>query len=290
MTTYIGWFKRLGTAVILSGLLLGLSGALLARSAVAHLGYGFNVTSDGQAPSLSNLNFNWIKLFDVPSAPVDTQAILLRVDVTGAITVSDLLIDLDNKLNYLQLNSISVAAWEIGNEPNIDASYGWGTTPNVVDYKDRLCAAYAKIKSQLPDAIIVSAGLAPVGRFTDSHQIDDREFIQQLLDMGGGACLDAVGYHPYGYSADYDAAPDVVSADPTQNCDQGLCFRGAEKIYEIMQAHGAGDKKLWATEFGWITQPPDYCLSDPSWSGRRMANRFGRQASLQSRWRVSICG
>ncbi len=40
----------------------------------------------------------------------------------------------------------------------------------------------------------------------------------------------------------------------------GFCFRGAEKIYEIMQQQGLGDKKVWATEFGWITRPPDRLL------------------------------
>ena len=25
---------------------------------------------------------------------------------------------------------------------------------------------------------------------------------------------------------------------------------------------------MWATEFGWITRPPDACLSDPTWQGR----------------------
>ena len=35
-----------------------------------------------------------------------------------------------------------------------------------------------------------------------------------------------------------------------------------------MQTYGLGDKKVWATEFGWITRPPDHCLADGSWSGR----------------------
>ena len=39
---------------------------------------------------------------------------------------------------------------------------------------------------------------------------DDREFLKELFTAGGGACLDAVGYHPYGFSADYDVDPDVV--------------------------------------------------------------------------------
>jgi len=83
-----------------------------------------------------------------------------------------------------------------------------------------------------------------------------------------------VGYHPYGFLADYDVAPDVVNSgiDPLTDpraCPDGFCFRGAEKIYEIMQQQGLGDKKVWATEFGWITRPPDRCLSDPSWGGRQ---------------------
>ena len=70
----------------------------------------------------------------------------------------------------------------------------------------------------------MSAGLAPTGRVTGDHnghpghdgsKQDDRQFLIELLDNGGGACLDAVGYHPYGFSADYDAVPDVISDDPT---------------------------------------------------------------------------
>lgn len=250
---------------LVAGLLIAV-GVSTTRSAVPHLGYGFNVV-DPFNPRLSAMGFNWVKIFDVVPDNL-AQTVLLRVDVTHAVSVADLLIDLDNKLNYLSTHELVVAAWEIGNEPNIDAAFGWGTTPDVAAYKERLCAAYTKIKSQQPQAIVVSAGLAPVGRLTNAHQIDEREFLAQLLDMGGGACLDVVGYHPYGYSADYDAAPDVESADPTQNCVQGFCFRSAEIMYAIMQAHGAGDKKMWATEFGWITRPPDHCLADESWYGR----------------------
>ena len=111
---------------------------------------------------------------------------------------------------------------------------------------------------------------------------------------GGGACLDAVGYHPYGFLADYDVAPDVVNpgVDPLTDpraCPNGFCFRGAEKIYEIMQQQGLGDKKVWATEFGWITRPPDECLSDPILGRARVANRVRREAGRKSRRGVSVC-
>lgn len=271
---------RLWLTIALAAVMwIGAAGVWPARSAVPHLGYGFNVADVGAgAITLLQMGFNWIKIFEVPGTTLP-QAVLLRVTATSATTVPALLTDLDNKLNYLTTNNLTVHAWEIGNEPNIDAEYGWGATPDPVGYKNLLCAAYAHIKAAQPDAIVVSAGLAPTGRVTtvppnpdgnDGQKQDERKYLQQMLAAGGSACLDVVGYHPYGYSADYNATPDVVSGDPTLNCDQGFCFRGAEKIYEVMQNAGVADKKVWATEFGWITAPADpACLNDPSWFGRQ---------------------
>jgi hypothetical protein len=89
-----------------------------------------------------------------------------------------------------------------------------------------------------------------------------------MFAAGAGNCFDGFGYHAYGFSADYDVAPDVFSADPARRCVNGFCFRGVEKIYEIMQTHGLGDKQVWLTEFGWITDPPQACKTLPEWQGR----------------------
>jgi len=165
-----------------------------------------------------------------------------------------------------------IEAYEIGNEPNLDASYGWTTSPNAADYVTLLCAAYGRIKAADPTAIVVSAGLAPTGRVIGNwgghpgHEgrfQDEREFFKEFVAAGGGACADAIGYHPYGYAAAYDTAP-----DPDPNCTNGFCFRGVEKLYELMQVNGLGYKKVWATEFGWLVQPPDSCTSDGSWDAR----------------------
>ena len=264
---------KLTLPLLLSAALLSIVLTTLpARSAIPHLGYGL-ITYHYDPLQLAGMNFGWIKLFNDPPQSPQMQSVLLRLDVTAATTITGLQTDLAAQLPFAQY----VDAWEIGNEPNIDAEYGWGAPPDALAYKALLCAAYSQIKAADPHAIVVSAGLAPTGRVTgdynghpghDGLKQDDRQFLIELLDNGGGACLDVVGYHPYGYSADYAAAPDVASGDPAQNCDQGFCFRGSEKIYEIMQQKGIGDKKLWATEFGWITRPPDQCLSDPTWAGR----------------------
>jgi hypothetical protein len=269
--------QRLSLILILGGVLLVTGGAPPARSAVPHLGYGFNVAA-WDIDRLQTMGFNWIKVFDAPTELLPVL-VLVRIEATAQTSVSDLLADLDAKLAYKD----NIQAWEIGNEPNLDASYGWAAAPNAADYAQLLCAAYAKIKSRAPNAIVVSAGLAPTGRVTGNWNghpghngqfQDEREFFKEFLSSGGGACLDVVGYHPYGFLADYDVAPDVVNPgiDPLTDpraCLNGFCFRGAEKIYEIVQAYGLGGKKVWATEFGWITRPPDYCLADGSWSGRQ---------------------
>lgn len=278
-------FMRLMLSVSLAvSLLIGVVGTWPARSAVPHLAYGFNLHADVQG--MWNMGFDWLKSFpgsNLAGYPPPIN-ILFRFsakagDLANVTAFGDDIAAtiLDNSTGAP--NGDYIDAYEIGNEVNLDnPDYGWGAPPNAADYKTLLCEAYTRIKQTDPTAIVVSAGLAPTGRVPatwnghpghNGQFQDDREFLKELLDAGGGACLDAVGYHPYGFSADYDAEPDVAAADPTRNCDQGFCFRGAEKIYQIMQQKGLDGKKVWATEFGWITQPPGHCLSDPSWGGRQ---------------------
>lgn len=238
-------------------------------------GYGFNV-ADWDLPLLQGMGFNWMKVFNGPGSRLPVN-VLLRIDAHASHMGNvDAFGDAVQQLATQQNGFVD--AYEIGNEPNLDASYGWAAPPNAADYTVLLCEAYGRIKAIDPDAKVISAGLAPTGRVTgnweghpghNSLYQDEREFFKEMAAAGAGDCLDGVGYHPYGYSADYNAAPDVASADPTQNCVNGFCFRGAEKLYELMQSHGMGDKTMWATEVGWITQPPDDCAADPGWQGRQ---------------------
>lgn len=261
----------LGLGLFAVGLLLS---AWRLQAAVPHLGYGFNVAS-WDVPLLQSMGFNWMKVFDPPASPQPVP-ILLRVQADAS-NMSDLATFGQQMAQLASNHGAYINAYEIGNEPNLDASYGWAASPVAADYATLLCVAYHQIKQADPTAIIVSAGLAPTGRVSgtwnghpghNGQYQDEREFLIEFLAAGGGDCSDVIGYHPYGFSADFDAVPDVPSADPTQNCANGFCFRGVEKIYEIMQAHGYGHKKIWATEFGWLVMPPTHCLSDPGWQGR----------------------
>jgi hypothetical protein len=221
------------------------------------------------------MGFDWMKVFGAPGARLPVN-ILIRVEANAQ--------DMANLPAYGQQVGLlaqgsggNIEAYEIGNEPNLDASYGWNAPPIAADYAALLCVAYQAIKQADPTAIVVSAGLAPVGRVQGNWQghaghnglyQDEREYLLEFLAAGGADCFDALGYHPYGFAADFDATPDVSSPDPTQNCVNGFCFRGVEKIHDLMVANGHGNKSIWATEFGWIVEPPEECLNDPSWQGR----------------------
>ena len=263
----IGW-PLLGLAVMLHHL-AGVA------SPLPHLGYGFNVAflNTGQ---LQVMGFNWIKLFSAPGSRLP-QNVLLRLPAS-ATDLNDL-IAYGNNLYQLALDSGGeIEAYEIGKEGNLDADYGWEAPPVAADYVQLLCVAYANIKLADPQAIVVSAGLAPTGRVNGNWNghaghnglyQDEREYLREWITAGGGNCADVVGYHPYGFSADYNAEPDLSSDDPTQNCTNGFCFRGAEKIYDILSQHNLDDKQIWATEMGWIVYPPDHCLDHPSFQGRQ---------------------
>jgi hypothetical protein len=238
------------------------------------LGYGFNVATWDIA-RIESLGFNWIKVFNPPGSRLPLN-VLLRVDAQAG-HLGDLPGFGAAMFHLAQSQAGYVDAYEIGNEPNLDASYGWAAPPDAAAYATLLCTAYSQIKAADPVAKVISAGLAPTGRVTgnwnghpghNGRYQDEREFLREFLAAGGADCLDGLGYHPYGFRAAYDAAPDLPSTDPEQNCVNGFCFRGAEKIYQIMQQEGYGHKPMWATEFGWIVQPPAHCLNDGSWDGR----------------------
>jgi len=240
-----------------------------------HLTYGFNVAVLDEA-RLNQIGFNGVKLFSPPGARLPYR-VLLRVEADASHMA-----DLDGfaaNLHWLaQTYGPYIDAYEIGNEPNLDASYGWHAPPVASDYAQLLCRAYQTIKAADPASVVISAGLAPTGRVSGNWNghpghnglyQDEREYLREMIQAGAGGCLDAVGYHPYGFRADFDAPPDLHGGTPETNCINGFCFRGVEQIYGIMQQYGLGHKEVWATEFGWIIEPPSHCLNDPGWQGRQ---------------------
>lgn len=245
------------------------STAALSPASTMPFGYGLVMANAQDYLSARTMGFNWIMVFD-PSYRVLHPQTLRRVKATYA--------DLSN-LPAFRSRVLSAASSaegiQIGNEPNLSSE--WNSSPNAPGYRQLLCEAYSAVKQDYPWVIIVSGGLAPTGRVpgawnghpgNDGLKQDEREFLKEFIAAGGGNCLDVVGYNALGFRANYDAVPDVDGGTTDTNCANGLCFRSVEKAHEIIQTHGLGHKPIWATEVGWLTPPPDSCLTDPRWPSR----------------------
>jgi hypothetical protein len=228
----------------------------------AHLGYGINVRFQQHVESLfAPLGFEWLKLWEeydsLPTARYPYQVLFL-VDCYGR--SGDLQAWRDDVRAIASAGKGLVEAYEICNEPNFAQWVNKGVDPHVPPdpalYVQMLQVAYETIKEVDPAAIVVSAGLAPVGRIqgtcngwsgNDCSTMDEREYARQMLLLGAGDYLDAFGYHPYGFAYSPEADPYSVS--------NGFAFRGAEVMHTILEDRGLGDTQIWATEFSWLRDP-----------------------------------
>lgn len=120
-----------------------------------------------------------------------------------------------------------VSAFEIWNEPNFRGEMeGFGeNTPE--SYLKILKAGAEGVRRGNPDALVISAALAPL---TDEY--DDEKFIQELSDLGGLDLVDAIGWHS-----------NVTENIPPDNTS----MRGFQRV-KIGLKYG---KPVWITEFGW---------------------------------------
>jgi hypothetical protein len=131
--------------------------------------------------------------------------------------------------------------FEIWNEPNI-VKY-WSTGPDVAAYTRLLIDASSAIKSAVPGATVISAGLSPAK--DDGTNIAPATFLEGIYTNGGRDAFDAVGDHPYSF----DAYPNTYEAW------SGWSQMSATpvSIRSVMTANGDAAKKVDITEVGWPT-------------------------------------
>jgi hypothetical protein len=111
------------------------------------------------------------------------------------------------------------------------------------------------VKAADPDAILVSGAPAATGINDGITAIDDRVYLQQMIDAGVAEIVDAIGAHPYGWANPPDSSftnPDP--AVPSHNDHPSFFFMDTLTDYRsILDLSGYQDKPLWVTEFGWGT-------------------------------------
>jgi hypothetical protein len=252
-----------------------------------HLGYGINVHDQNHVDSLFGpMGFDWLKLWE-EYTPVPTTRypyrVLFLIDCyhrSGDLTEWE-----DDVRTIVTAGKGLVEAYEICNEPNRSEWLNKGVNPHnppdPAHYVQMLQVAYETVKEIDPDATVVSAGLAPVGRiqgtcngwdYNNCAAMDEREFASQMLHLGAGGYFDAFGYHPYGFAYPPETDPYSVS--------NGFAFRTAEVMHDFLEERGLEYKPIWATEFGWLRDPsydPGYTGFIPGWCHRvpEYENNFG---------------
>ncbi|MBI5671488.1 MAG: LysM peptidoglycan-binding domain-containing protein [Chloroflexi bacterium] len=149
-----------------------------------------------------------------------------------------------------------VQAYEIWNEPNLRRE--WNSTIHSISaasYIELLRVGYAAVKAADPQAVVVSAGLAPTGYNDGVNAINDRLYLRELYAAGLAASSDAIGAHPQGWANPPDAICCAPSVGVTTHYeDPSFYFLNTLNDYrEIMTANNDGNTAIWVTEFGWGT-------------------------------------
>lgn len=162
---------------------------------------------------------------------------------------------------------LGVRAWEVWNEPN--SALFWSTGPDPERYGRLLQATAGAIRAGDRHAIIVSGGLAPGLDRPDDGWLSPETFLDELIDGGALAEVDAVGIHPYSYPArplDPDSAP-------------WNTFLRLPVLYERIAAAEAGPRCLWVTEYGAPTGEHDRAVSE-----REQAAMLTESLEAAGRW------
>jgi hypothetical protein len=154
-----------------------------------------------------------------------------------------------------------IAAYEIWNEPNIAREWG-DVRPDARAYTELLKVAYTAIKKEDPNALVISAGLAPTTELSD-RAIPDTQFLTEMYAAGAGQSFDMLGAHAAGFKAEPEADPAVVAQNPTltnndpspPDAKRVYAFRHIEDLRQIMVQNGDERKQIGIMEMGWTSDP-----------------------------------
>jgi hypothetical protein len=147
-----------------------------------------------------------------------------------------------------------VNAIEVWNEQNLKREWNTGRNLSAKEYVDLLKVAYNRIKAACPSMIVVSGAPTPTGWNDGVLAIDDATYLRQMYNAGLKSYCDAVGVHPSGFDNPPDADWRTWKDDTGFNGHRSFFYSGTIQAYHsIMVEKGDGNKKLWATEFGWAS-------------------------------------
>jgi len=146
-----------------------------------------------------------------------------------------------------------VRAYQVWNEPNLSREWS-GHPPDPAGYVELLRACYVAIKEADPDALVISAGLAPTGT-GPPEAMPDGEYLIGMYEAGAAPYFDLLGVNAPGFRAPPEVSPDEAAADPYYGGQRFFCFRHVEDMREIMGRYRDADKQVAILEMGWTSDP-----------------------------------
>jgi hypothetical protein len=192
-----------------------------------------------------------------------------------------------------------IRRWQIWNETNITTylapqwirRHGHLVLASPQHYRAMLNAAYGAIKAVQSDAIVSTAGTAPYGDLErGGSRIPPVTFTRALLCLrprgrlaavhcAHPAHLDALAHHPYGVRGPESHA---LNRDDVAVPDIGKLARVLRFARRKHRVLPNARKRLWVTEIGWDSRPPD-----PHGVPARRHSRWVAQA-LYVLWRQRV--
>jgi hypothetical protein len=133
----------------------------------------------------------------------------------------------------------TVDAWEVWNEPNLDAF--WRPRPDPAAYARLLVETTEAIRTVDPDAFVLSGGLAPATDTVDGAEWEPERFLAAVAAAGGLDAVDAVGMHPYSF-------PSLPDGGEPWNL-----FGRLPALAELAVDREGRAMPLWLTEYGFPT-------------------------------------
>ena len=198
-----------------------------------------------------DVNNNGLKLLARVSTDPEKRNFWPGPPPANAANFADFIFALANRYNCTPQAVGCIQAFQVWNEPNLAREWG-DRRPNPAQYADFLRQAYASVKRGNPNALVVSAGMAPTGDNSDVAMPDDVFYEQMYAAMGSSnGYFDMLGVHGAGFAAPPELDPAEAAASSQYGGHRFFAFRHVEDVRAIMERYGDGGKKIVLLEFGW---------------------------------------
>jgi O-antigen ligase len=148
-----------------------------------------------------------------------------------------------------------VKYFQLWNEPNLEAEWN-AKKVDPEGYTRLLKIGYEAAKRANPDSVIIAAALAPTDQNRpEFNNLNELVYLDRMYQAGAKAYFDVLGAQIYGlgYSPQFRyTEPDFKYKDLKR-----INFSRVVDLRAVMEKWNDFAKPVWATEYGWVSLPPN---------------------------------